>query len=166
MRLCLYWNRLKTNAPQDTHACTHVHACVSCDTHVIHILRYTGYTCTCRLSRHICTVGVCFWLDYWPVCYYFTGQWSQSEEASHRSLKVCAEKIRKGLAPHLRTLIGCWVSGMCDPHGPSATAARAVHTELYMYIRNKQSLAWLAVVACPLYTTLYVNTHNNCIHTQ
>ena len=46
-------------------------------------------------------------------------------EASHRSLKVCAEKIRKGLAPHLRTLIGCWVAGMCDPHGPSATAARA-----------------------------------------
>ena len=25
---------------------------------------------------------------------------------------------------------------------------------MYMYIRNKQSLAWLAVVACPLYTTL------------
>ena len=46
-------------------------------------------------------------------------------EASHRSLKVCAEKIRKGLAPHLRTLIGCWVAGMCDPHGPSDTAARA-----------------------------------------
>lgn len=46
-------------------------------------------------------------------------------EASHRSLQACAEKIKKGLGPHLRTLIGCWVAGMCDPHGPSSCAALA-----------------------------------------
>lgn len=45
-------------------------------------------------------------------------------EASHKSLQACAEKIGKGLGPHLRTLIGCWVAGMCDPHGPSACAAQ------------------------------------------
>ena len=45
-------------------------------------------------------------------------------EGSHKALRACAEKLKSGLAPQLRSIIGCWVSGMCDPHGPAATAAK------------------------------------------
>ena len=44
-------------------------------------------------------------------------------EASHRGLQACAEKVGRNLGPHLRSLIGCWVSGMSDPHASAASAA-------------------------------------------
>ena len=45
-------------------------------------------------------------------------------EGSHKALRACAEKLKSSLAPQLRSIIGCWVSGMCDPHGPAASAAK------------------------------------------
>ena len=45
-------------------------------------------------------------------------------EGTHKALRACVEKIKSGLAPQLRSIIGPWVAGMCDPHGPAATAAR------------------------------------------
>ena len=44
-------------------------------------------------------------------------------EASHGGLQACAEKVGRNLGPHLRSLIGCWVSGMSDPHASAASAA-------------------------------------------
>lgn len=44
-------------------------------------------------------------------------------EASHKALKACVTAVKNGLAPHLRSIIGCWVSGVEDPYRPSAAAA-------------------------------------------
>lgn len=46
-------------------------------------------------------------------------------EASHKALKACALAVKSGLGPHLRSIIGCWVSGIEDPYRPSAAAALA-----------------------------------------
>jgi hypothetical protein len=46
-------------------------------------------------------------------------------EASHKALKACAMAVKNSLAPHLRSIVGCWVSGIEDPYRPSASAALA-----------------------------------------
>ena len=57
-------------------------------------------------------------------------------EASHKALKSCAECTRASLGPHVRGIIGCWVSGMCDPHTPAAAAAQSAFTTAFP--SNKQ----------------------------
>ena len=45
-------------------------------------------------------------------------------EASHKAMQSCVMKIKNGLVPHLRSILGCWVAGMCDPYGSAASAAQ------------------------------------------
>lgn len=44
-------------------------------------------------------------------------------DAAHRALKSVVEVVKGSLGDHLRSVIGCWVSGMGDPHGPAASTA-------------------------------------------
>ena len=32
--------------------------------------------------------------------------------------------MKKHLGPHIKTIIGCWVSGMCDPNVQSSISAK------------------------------------------
>eukprot|EP00731_Ephydatia_muelleri_P018544 Em0011g584a len=57
-------------------------------------------------------------------------------EASHKALKSCVERAKATLGPHVRGIIGCWVSGMCDPHSPAALGAQAAFTAAFP--SNKQ----------------------------
>ena len=50
---------------------------------------------------------------------------------SHKALKTCAVAVKSSLAPHLKSIIGSWVSGMCDPHAPAATAAKLAFDEAF-----------------------------------
>ena len=58
-------------------------------------------------------------------------------EASHKALKVCAEKVKNALGPHLRSLIGCWAAGMCDPHGPAASSAQVAFSAAFPLGKQK-----------------------------
>ena len=43
---------------------------------------------------------------------------------AHRALRAVVEVVHDGMESHLRSIIGCWVAGMCDSYAPSATSAR------------------------------------------
>ena len=44
-------------------------------------------------------------------------------DAAHRALKSVVEVVKGSIGDHLRSVIGCWVSGMGDPYGPAASTA-------------------------------------------
>lgn len=44
-------------------------------------------------------------------------------DAAHRTLKSVVEVVKDSLGVHLCSVIGCWVSGMGDPHSPAASTA-------------------------------------------
>ena len=45
-------------------------------------------------------------------------------ELSHVALGKCGQRVGRGLAPHVRSLIGPLITGVCDPYPPSGAAAR------------------------------------------
>ena len=45
-------------------------------------------------------------------------------ELSHVALGKCGQRVGRGLAPHVRSLIGPLITGACDPYPPSGAAAR------------------------------------------
>jgi len=59
-------------------------------------------------------------------------------EASHHALKSCAKTVKNALGPHLRSIIGCWVSGMCDPHGPAASAAQNAFASTFTLDKQRE----------------------------
>lgn len=61
-------------------------------------------------------------------------------ESSHKALKACVMTIKNGLAPHLRSIIGCWVSGIEDPYRQSATAALAAFNAAFSEIKKTEVL--------------------------
>ena len=63
-------------------------------------------------------------------------------EASHKALKACATAVKNGLAPHLRSIVGCWVSGMEDPHRPSASAAMAAFNAAFSEAKKTEVLEY------------------------
>ena len=52
-------------------------------------------------------------------------------EASHKALQSCVKKIKSSLGPHMRSILGSWVAGMCDPHGSAASAAQAAFSAAF-----------------------------------
>ena len=75
-------------------------------------------------SYHDCT-------PFEPALSCFQDNDNRVREASHKALRACAEKVKNALGPHLRSLIGCWVAGMCDPHGPAASSAQAAFSAAF-----------------------------------
>ena len=61
-------------------------------------------------------------------------------EASHKALKACAMAVKSGLAPHLRSIISCWVSGIEDPYRPSAAAALAAFNAAFSGTKRAEVL--------------------------
>ena len=39
-------------------------------------------------------------------------------------MQSCVVKIKNAMAPHLRSVLGSWSAGMCDPYGSAASAAQ------------------------------------------
>lgn len=61
-------------------------------------------------------------------------------EASHKALKACAMAVKSSLAPHLRSIVGCWVSGIEDPYRPSASAALAAFNAAFSGTKRGEML--------------------------
>ena len=52
-------------------------------------------------------------------------------ELSHSALRSCGLVVKKQLGPHVRSIIGCWFSGMCDPHQPTAIMASEAFAAIF-----------------------------------
>lgn len=77
---------------------------------------------------------------------------------SHRALGACAVSVKSSLAPHLKSLIASWVSGMCDPYGPAATAAKMAFEEAFPSKKQNEVLEF-AFKAIFKVRHSYVRTH-------
>ncbi|XP_038622102.1 E3 ubiquitin-protein ligase listerin [Tachyglossus aculeatus] len=66
-------------------------------------------------------------LPYWPriYCKISLDHDRRVREATQQAFEGLITKVRKHLAPHLKTLMGFWLMAQCDPHSPAASAARA-----------------------------------------
>lgn len=53
-------------------------------------------------------------------------------------MKACAQKVKNGLAPHLKSVIGCWVSGMHDPYRPAMSAAQESFASAFSAARQEE----------------------------
>lgn len=65
-------------------------------------------------------------LPFWPRLYnkLSLDNDRRVREAAHRVQEQICLRVKKGLAPYTKTLIGAWVASQGDPFAPSATAAR------------------------------------------
>ena len=59
-------------------------------------------------------------------------------EMSHSALKSCGLAAKKHLGPHVRSIMGAWVSGMCDPHPLTATMAKGAFTAVFTPDKQKE----------------------------
>ncbi len=44
---------------------------------------------------------------------------------AHKALQAVVGAVHDGMESHLRSIIGSWVSGMCDTYAPAAASARS-----------------------------------------
>ena len=80
-------------------------------------------------------------------------------EASHKALQSCVNKVKGSLGPHFRSLVGSWVSGMCDPHGSAASAAQAAFSAAFAPPKQIDALkfGFKAIVnVCHIWMYMYV----------
>ncbi|CAN8018047.1 unnamed protein product [Ixodes persulcatus] len=66
-------------------------------------------------------------LPFWPRLYnkLALDNDRRVREATHRVHEQICLRVKKGLAPFTKTLVGAWVTSLNDPFAPSASAARA-----------------------------------------
>ncbi len=50
---------------------------------------------------------------------------------THLALKSCGLAVKKHLGPHIRSIMGCWVSCMCDPILHNAITAQSAFTAVF-----------------------------------
>ena len=66
-------------------------------------------------------------LPYWPSVYnkLATDTDRRVRELAHSALSLVIKGVGRGLAPHLKALVGAWFLGQADPHTQAAAAATA-----------------------------------------
>ena len=61
-------------------------------------------------------------------------------EAAQNALAALASKVHRQLAPHLKDLMGCWLTSQCDTYAPVASAAKKAFTMAFSPDKQKQVL--------------------------
>ena len=52
-------------------------------------------------------------------------------EVSHRAMQSCVGKVKNSMGPLLRSILGPWLAGMCDPYGSAASAAQTAFSTAF-----------------------------------
>ena len=52
-------------------------------------------------------------------------------EVSHRAMQSCVGKVKSAMGPHLRSILGPWLAGMCDPYASAASAAQTAFSTVF-----------------------------------
>uniref|UniRef100_A0A6I8PFP8 E3 ubiquitin-protein ligase listerin n=1 Tax=Ornithorhynchus anatinus TaxID=9258 RepID=A0A6I8PFP8_ORNAN len=83
-------------------------------------------------------------LPYWPriYCKISLDHDRRVREAAQRALERLVTKVRKHLAPHLKSLMGFWLMAQCDPHPPAASAARLAFEAAFPPGRQADAVAF------------------------
>jgi len=67
-------------------------------------------------------------------------------EAAQQAFEQLVLRVRRNLAPHLKSIMGSWLVSQCDGHAPAASAAKAAfqcafppakQTEALVFCKNE-----------------------------
>jgi hypothetical protein len=72
-------------------------------------------------------------LNIWTLMYnkLSTDNDNRVREASHRAMQSCVGKVKSAMGPHLRSILGPWLAGMCDPYASAASAAQTAFSTVF-----------------------------------
>ena len=51
-------------------------------------------------------------------------------------------RVRRNLAPHLKSLMGCWLASQCDVYAPAASAAKAAFQNAFSPVKQTEALVY------------------------
>ncbi|XP_018410868.1 PREDICTED: E3 ubiquitin-protein ligase listerin [Nanorana parkeri] len=83
-------------------------------------------------------------LPYWPrnYCKISLDLDRRVREATQQAFEQLILKVKKNLAPHLKSLMGFWLIAQCDTYSPAASAARAAFEAAFPPHKQPEALAF------------------------
>ncbi|KAM5179944.1 E3 ubiquitin-protein ligase listerin [Mantella aurantiaca] len=83
-------------------------------------------------------------LPYWPrnYCKISLDLDRRVREATQQAFEQLILKVKKYLAPHLKSLMGFWLIAQCDTYSPAASAARAAFEAAFPPHKQPEALAF------------------------
>lgn len=83
-------------------------------------------------------------LPYWPrnYCKISLDLDRRVREATQQAFEKLILKVKKHLAPHLKSLMGFWLIAQCDTYSPAASAARAAFEAAFPSHKQPEALAF------------------------
>ncbi|XP_068126697.1 E3 ubiquitin-protein ligase listerin isoform X2 [Hyperolius riggenbachi] len=83
-------------------------------------------------------------LPYWPrnYCKISLDLDRRVREATQQAFEQLVLKVKKYLAPHLKSLMGFWLLAQCDTYSPAASAARAAFEAAFPPHKQSEALAF------------------------
>ncbi|KAM9320364.1 E3 ubiquitin-protein ligase listerin [Gastrophryne carolinensis] len=83
-------------------------------------------------------------LPYWPrnYCKISLDLDRRVREATQQSFEQLILKVKKNLAPHLKSLMGYWLIAQCDTYSPAASAARSAFQAAFPHHKQPEALAF------------------------
>ena len=73
-------------------------------------------------------------------------------------------RVRKNIAPHLKSLMGPWIVGQCDVYPPAASAAKASFQAAFPPAKQSEAVAFCkeeVIAVCTLSFFYLHETHYN-----
>lgn len=85
-------------------------------------------------------------LPFWPRLYnkLALDNDRRVREATHRAHEQLCLKVKRGLAPHAKAMVGAWLAGQCDPFAPAASAAKAAFAAAFPSAKQAQVLSFFS----------------------
>ncbi|MEE6468105.1 hypothetical protein FKM82_008163 [Ascaphus truei] len=83
-------------------------------------------------------------LPYWPrnYCKISLDHDRRVREATQQAFEQLILKVKKHLAPHLKSLMGFWLISQCDTYAPAASAARVAFEAAFPAHKQPEALAF------------------------
>ncbi|XP_066476312.1 E3 ubiquitin-protein ligase listerin [Tiliqua scincoides] len=83
-------------------------------------------------------------LPYWPriYCKICTDHDRRVREATQQAFEQLILKVRKHLAPHLKSLMGHWLIAQCDVYSPAASAAKVAFENAFPPSKQPEALVF------------------------
>jgi len=66
-------------------------------------------------------------------------------EATHKAFGQLVNRVGRGLAHHLRSLMGQWLVAQCDSYAPAASAAVAAFESAFSPVKQREAIAFCRV---------------------
>ncbi|XP_042314086.1 E3 ubiquitin-protein ligase listerin [Sceloporus undulatus] len=81
-------------------------------------------------------------LPYWPriYCKISADHDRRVREATHEAFEQLILKVKKHLAPHLKSLMGYWLIAQCDTYPPAASAAKVAFEKAFPPSKQPEAL--------------------------